>query len=201
MELATVFRSDAVTVAPLLLGALLSKSTDQGTVTVRITEVEAYLGVGEDPGSHGFRKMTPRNAVMFGPPARLYTYFTYGMHVCANVVCAPEGLSSGLLLRAGRVVEGADLARERRGQGVVDRDLARGPARLAKALGITLDDGGSALDAYPFDLRLPESPVAGYRTGPRTGISGPGGSEQFPWRFWIEGDPTVSPYRRHPKSH
>ncbi|WP_167047702.1 DNA-3-methyladenine glycosylase [Salinibacterium sp. ZJ454] len=182
----------ALEVAPHLLGATISK----GQVTVRLTEVEAYLGEGSDPGSHAFRGLSKRNAVMFGQPGHLYTYFTYGMHVCANVVCSPEGSASGILLRAGEVVQGLELARERRTTSRRDIDLARGPARLAVALGITLTDGGSDLAASDIRLDLPNEP-APFATGPRTGVSGAGGSQHFPWRFWIPGDPTVSPYKAH----
>jgi DNA-3-methyladenine glycosylase len=182
----------AVEVAPLLLGALLIS----GPVMVRITEVEAYLGVGEDPGSHSFRGKTPRNAVMFGEPGHLYTYFTYGMHVCANVVCSPEGTASGVLLRAGEVIEGRDVAAERRTTSKSDADLARGPARLAVALGITLADGGVDLAIGPPRLEL-AAEASVYATGPRTGVSGAGGGVEYPWRFWIPGDGTVSPYKLH----
>ena len=182
-------------VASLLLGAILSVDSPEGTVAIRITEIEAYHG-SEDPGSHAFRGRTARNAVMFGEPGHLYTYFTYGMHTCANVVCGPEGQASGLLLRAGEVVEGLALARSRRVTSRTDVDLARGPARLTVAAGITLADGGSDLAASRIRLELGGG-AAEVATGPRTGVSGPGGTTQFPWRFWIPGDRTVSPYKRH----
>lgn len=182
-------------VAPLLLGAILSVDSPEGAVSLRITEVEAYHG-SQDPGSHAFRGRTNRNAVMFGEPGHLYTYFTYGMHTCANVVCAPEGQASGLLLRAGEVVEGIDLARSRRSTSRRDADLARGPARLTVAAGITLADGGADLAASRIRLELGGG-AAEVATGPRTGVSGPGGSAEFPWRFWIPGDRTVSPYKAH----
>lgn len=200
-ELERVLARPAVEAAPLLLGAVLRRTDEHGTVAVRITEVEAYLGVGEDPGSHAFRRRSPRNATMFGPPGRLYAYFTYGMHVCANVVCSPEGVASAVLLRAGEVVEGADIARSRRPAARTDRDLARGPARLASALGIPLADDGSALDVSPYAFAIGEPldpSLVGM--GARTGVSGPGGGDAFPWRFWVRDDPSVSPYRRHPKA-
>ncbi|HEV7955811.1 MAG: DNA-3-methyladenine glycosylase [Microbacteriaceae bacterium] len=181
----------SVEVAPLLLGATIR----HGAVAVELTEVEAYLG-GDDPGSHAFRGRTARNAVMFGEPGRLYTYFSYGMHVCANVVCGPEGTASGVLLRAGRVIEGIDIARSRRNTSKSDRDLARGPARLAVALGITLEHGGT--DLAEGDIRLDlGADSTGHAVGPRTGVSGAGGTEAYPWRFWVPNDPTVSPYRAH----
>ncbi len=180
-----------------LLGARLSHTTADGTVTVRITEVETYLGE-HDPGSHAYRGRTPRTAVMFGPPGHLYTYFTYGMHVCCNVVIGPPGQAAAVLLRAGEVVDGPEIARGRRTTSRGDADLARGPARLTVALGLTLADGGADLVAGPASLLLPAVPVpdAAILSGPRTGVAGPGGdAAAFPWRFWITGDPTVSPYR------
>ena len=194
------FVPSAVEVAPRLLGALLSHETEEGVVTVRITEVEAYLGDGTDPGSHAFRGKTPRNAVMFGEPGHVYTYFTYGMHTCANLVCSPQGTASGCLLRAGAIVDGVELARRRRHTSRGDHDLARGPARLTVALGIHLSEGGSDVFAPPFAIEPSPEPVD-YLSGPRTGLSGPGGGADFPWRFWIPGDPTVSAYKRHPRSH
>lgn len=162
-------------------------------MTLRITEVEAYLGE-VDPGSHAFRGPGKRNAVMYGPARHLYTYFTYGMHVCANVVCSPPGIASAVLLRAGEIVDGIEVARMRRTTSRADSDLARGPARLCVALGITLADGGADLAGPRIRLELPADPSP-YETGPRTGVSGPGGTDEYPWRFWIPGDPTVSPYK------
>ncbi|MEC5183510.1 DNA-3-methyladenine glycosylase [Cryobacterium sp. MP_3.1] len=187
-----LFARGAVDVAPLLLGGLLR----HGDTVLRITEVEAYLA-GTDPGSHAFRRRTDRNTTMFGPPGHLYAYFSYGMHVCANIVCSPEGEASAVLLRAGEIVAGHEAARARRGPTVAVRDLARGPARLTQALGIGLHQDGADLGAEPFELTLAEAapPV---QTGPRTGVSGPGGGTEYAWRFWIPGDRTVSAYRRHP---
>ncbi len=181
--------------APLLLGSILTVDSPEGSVSVRITEVEAYHG-SEDPGSHAFRGKTNRNAVMFGEPGHLYTYFTYGMHTCANVVCGPEGQASGCLLRAGEVVDGIELARSRRVTSRADRDLARGPARLTVAAGIALADGGADLAASRIHLELGGG-VPEVATGPRTGVSGLGGAADFSWRFWIPGDRTVSPYKAH----
>ncbi|TQL48333.1 DNA-3-methyladenine glycosylase [Homoserinimonas aerilata] len=185
----------AVEVAPLLLGSLLSVDSPEGRVVLRISEVEAYHGA-QDPGSHAFRGRTARNAVMFGEAGHLYTYFTYGMHTCANVVCATEGTASGCLLRAGEIVEGVEVARSRRASSRVDADLARGPGRLCVALGITLADGGADLASSRVRLELARQPSP-YETSARTGVSGAGGTDDFPWRFLIPGDPTVSPYKRH----
>ena len=187
------FSRPATETAPLLLGARLTHETDAGAVVLRLTEVEAYLGDGADPGSHAFRGRTRRNGVMYGEPGYVYVYFTYGMHSCANIVCSPAGSATAVLLRAGEVVEGADLAHARRGA-VPPRDLARGPARLTVAAGIRLNENGADVLAPPFSLELDGQPPA-YLSGPRVGVSGDGGGEAYPWRFWIAGDPTVSVYR------
>src|SRR5699024_1598684 len=148
-----------------------------GGVTVRLTEVEAYAGA-VDPGSHAFRGRTPRTEVMFGPPGHLYVYFTYGMHWCANIVTGVEGAASAVLLRAGEVVAGHDVAAARR-SGTRERDWARGPARLAATLGLARDDNGVDVCGPAPEPRL-ERPGDGVhpaliRTGPRVGVSGPGG--------------------------
>ncbi|WP_375389918.1 DNA-3-methyladenine glycosylase [uncultured Amnibacterium sp.] len=191
-----LLEAPAHVVAPLLLGAVLTHVTPDGAVAVRLTEVEAYEGEGQDPGSHAHRGRTPRTAVMFGDPGHLYTYFTYGMHTCANITCLPSGRASAVLLRAGEVVAGEALAQRRRTTAKRAAELARGPARLVVALGIVLADGGSDVLTPPFGLRLaPVAPEA-VSAGPRVGVSGEGGDgDRFPWRFWITGDPTVSPYR------
>jgi DNA-3-methyladenine glycosylase len=176
-------------VAPLLLGAIIN---GRG-VSVRLTEVEAYLGE-LDPGSHSFHGQTKRNAVMFGEPGHLYTYFTYGMHVCANIVCSPAGIATAVLLRGGEVIDGVEIARERRSTSKTDADLARGPARLVVALGIVLADDGADLESGDITLELSDAPTS-YLQGPRTGVSGVGGTSDYPWRFWIPDDPTVSPYK------
>jgi DNA-3-methyladenine glycosylase len=196
-----ILSGDPRDVAPLLLGAVLSHRTPEGTVSVRLSEVEAYLGprgsAQPDPGSHTFGGPTARNAPMFGPAGHLYVYFTYGMHYCANIVCGPDGVASALLLRAGEVVAGQALARSRRPASKSLTDLASGPARLASAMGLTTADSGRDALAEPFDLELPVTPAApsGVASGLRVGVSGDGGSADYPWRFWLSGDPTVSRYK------
>ena len=180
--------------ARALLGARLTANG----VTIRLTEVEAYSGEGSDPASHAHRGRTRRNEVMFGPAGYAYVYFTYGMHWCLNVVVGPAGVASAVLLRAGAVVAGLDVARARRGPAVPDRDLARGPARLVAAVGVDRSAyGTSMLDGSgPILLEPPVTPVnAGLiRCGPRVGVAA---AHDVPWRFWLDGDPTVSMYRRH----
>jgi len=164
----------AIEVAPDLLGCVLEHETAEGLVAVTLTEVEAYAGEA-DPASHAYRGRTRRNAVMYGPPGYAYVYFTYGMHFCVNVVCSPPGTATAVLLRAGRVIAGEELARRRRtarGRAAEDgqdratpvtlaaRDLARGPARLCQALGIARDLDGADLCAPTSPLRL-RPPAAG----------------------------------------
>lgn len=182
--------------------ALLGSHLRHGSVLIRITEVEAYAGA-DDPGSHAFRGATPRSRIMFEEPGRAYVYFSYGMHHCLNVVTGPSGVAGAVLVRGGEVLAGMDLVRQRRDRGRrsphPQRDLARGPARLASALGVDLQHNGVDLCDPRGRLRLErrEGVVSGrISTGPRVGVSGPGGDGSvFPWRFWITDDPTVSPYR------
>ena len=185
-------------VAPELLGWRLSHTTEEGTVTVVLTEVEAYMGP-DDPASHAYRGPTPRNLVMFGRAGHLYTYLSYGMHWCCNVVTGTDGHASAVLLRAGRVVEGEGLARRRRGERTKDRSLARGPGCLGQALGLHREHNGAdlltgrALTLRPGD----EVDRARIASGHRVGVSV---AHDVPWRFWIEGDETVSAYKRSPRA-
>ena len=200
-QAASLLRRDSLEVAPALLGAVITVADSAGRVAIRLTEVEAYRGE-KDPGSHAFRGRTARNASMFEAGGRIYVYFTYGMHHCLNIVTGPAGLSRAVLLRGGEVVDGIELARARRPAARVDRDLARGPARLCAALGLDRSDDGTLLGGpgSRISLTLPEAQRAPdaerIRRGPRTGVAGLGGDgEAFPWRFWLDGEPTVSTYR------
>lgn len=203
------FAREALEVAPDLLGAVLVHRTAGGTVSLRITEVEAYDGAN-DPGSHAFRGRTARNATMFGQPGHLYVYRHLGLHYCVNIVCAPAGRAAAVLLRAGEVVAGSDVALARRRAAGVCRsahDLARGPARLTVALGISLADDGADLlapaDSGAFsllrsatdDVKTQTNPTR-ISSGPRVGVAGEGGrADLYPWRFWLTDHPTVSAYR------
>ncbi len=188
----------AAEVASSLLGWTLAHTTREGTVCVELTEVEAYMGQ-DDPASHAFRGPTERNRVMFGEAGHLYTYLSYGTHWCSNVVTGPEGQASAVLLRAGRVVQGVDLARRRRGERVKDVALARGPGCLGQALGLHREHNGVDV-VTDASLRLrpglpvpPERVAAGHRVGVRL-------AHDVPWRFWMSGDPTVSAYKRSPRA-
>lgn len=181
----------AVAAAPFLLGAILRR----GEVAVRLTEVEAYEGV-LDPASHAYRGPTNRNRVMFGPPGRLYTYQMHG-HTCANVVVSPPGRANAVLIRAGVVIDGIDLAQQRR-PGVSGSRLARGPGNLCRALGITMSDAAAELFESRSSVTLqPGEPADAISHGARVGVAR---AAQLPWRFWITGDPSVSAYRRSPRA-
>ena len=175
--------------APELLGALIV--TDAGTadeVRARIVEVEAYLGA-DDPASHAFRGPTPRASIMFGEPARLYVYLSYGMHHCANVVCAPPGHASAVLLRAAVVEHGEEVVQRRRGQAVPAPRLLSGPGNLCRGLAIAISDNGAdLLGAGRISLQGGGGAVP-LSTGPRVGISR---AVAVPLRFWWTGHPAVS---------
>jgi DNA-3-methyladenine glycosylase len=173
---------------------LLGRDLQHKGVVVRLTEVEAYAGP-DDPASHAYRGVTPRNAVMFGAPGHLYVYFSYGMHWCANVVCGPDGTANAVLLRAGRAVSGLSAARSRRVTARSDDELARGPARLTASLGIGREQDGLDLCRDGASIRLSAGEPVGdaeVAYGPRVGVSQ---AVDVPWRLWVDGDPTVSPYR------
>ena len=198
-----------VEVAPTLLGAHLVVEVGGERVVARLTEVEAYHGAGTgdvpDPGSHARSGRSPRNATMWGEPGHLYVYLSHGIHSCVNVVCAPAGVAGGVLLRAAEIVEGTEIATRRRfaarEPGPV-RDLARGPGRLGQSLGLrhAEHDGVDAVTGAEQSgavalLLLREQPVTSVATGPRVGVAGVAGTDAYPWRFWIPGDPTVSAFR------
>lgn len=188
---------DPVAAAHRLLGASL---TCRGVRAV-VVEVEAYGGVPDGPwpdaAAHSYRGRSGRNAVMFGPPGRLYTYRSHGIHVCANVSCGPDGTAAAVLLRAAAIEEGADVARARRGELVRATALARGPGNLCAALGIVMDDNGVDVfdPASPVVVELHEPLSA--QSGPRVGVSQ---AADRPWRLWLPGRPEVSAYRRSPRA-
>lgn len=205
--LTELFDAHAAELAPHLLGCELTVTTARGSVTVRLTEVEAYGDQGEDPGAHGFRGKTARNASLFGPPRHTYIYQSYGIHYCLNLTAYEAG-AGGVLLRAGEVISGRELAVERRGGRDTGAKLLSGPGRLGQGLGVTLPMDGSRLhiaeagcapgpDQEASFVLTPgaHSSVGVTRSGPRVGVSGVGGSRQFPWRFWIDADRSVSAYR------
>ena len=197
------YARDVHEVARGLLGALVTRRRAGGAGARRLPEGEAGGGA-RGGGSHAFRGRTERNRAMFGEPGRLYVYRHLGLHHCVNVVCGPVGRASAVLLRAGEVTDGVGLARSRRvaaGRCDSDRQIARGPARLAVALDLDLRHYGAELTDPDGELVLHRATDGPHRppiaTGPRVGVSGDGGDgELFPWRYWLAGDPTVSAYRR-----
>jgi len=174
-------------VAPELLNKVLVCGKRAG----RIVEVEAYGGA-DDPASHGYRGRTPRNATMFGSPGRLYVYFTYGMHWCANVVCGEEGQAAAVLVRALAPLRGLEEMRLVRIAARRDRDLCSGPGKLCQALGITGEHDGADLISRDEGVTVLDdgtSPPAPAGQGPRIGVSA---GMDSPWRWWVPGDPNVS---------
>ena len=188
---------DPVTAACQLLGAVITANG----VRARIVEVEAYGGPPDGPwpdaSAHSYRGKTLRNAVMFGPPGRLYTYRSHGIHVCANVSCAPEAVAAAVLLRAAVIESGQRDAQRRRGPAVPAPALARGPGNLCSALGITMDDNGIDLFGRESAVRLELQTPAESLRGPRVGVSQ---AADRTWRFWLPGSPEVSAYRRSPRA-
>ena len=190
------YARDSRELAPLLLNKVLVHGTGTNRVSARIVEVEAYAG-SEDPASHAFRGPTPRNQTMFGPPGRLYVYFTYGMHWCANVVCATDGAASAVLLRAGAPLDGLTTMRRRRGPDRTNRELCAGPARLTQAFGITGTDDNT--DLVRGSIRIlddgtppPARPGRSVRIGLREGRG-----DHDRWRWFVNRDPNVSRTRVH----
>lgn len=189
------YARDALEVAEDLIGCLFVVDGPGGRVGVRLVEVEAYRG-SLDPGSHGYRGMTPRTTVMFGPPGHLYVYFTYGMHWCANVVCGSSGEAAAVLLRAGEPVEGIEIMRERRPAIRDDRLLAAGPARLTQAMGIDRSHNGASLLRGGVVWCAEDEATDRYRRTEvartrRIGIA-VGKGDDLPWRFVVPGNPYAS---------
>ncbi len=188
---------DPVAAAHRLLGATL---IGRG-VTATIVEVEAYGGVPDGPwpdaAAHSYRGPTGRSAIMFGPPGRLYAYRSHGIHVCANVVCAADGVAAAVLLRAAAIETGLDVARPRRGASIRTIALARGPGNLCSALGITMADNGVDLFDADSPVRLMLNDAVDAVAGPRVGIRH---AADRPWRLWLQGRPEVSAYRRSPRA-
>lgn len=188
--------TDPVSAARVLVGATLSC---RGVVAT-IVEVEAYGGPDDGPwpdaASHSFRGRGGRNEVMFGPPGRMYTYRSHGIHVCANVVCGSDGVAAAVLLRAAVVTDGFGTAHANRGP-VATAALARGPGNLCSALGITMQDNGINLFDADSPVRLTLGASLPVISGPRVGVSK---AADRPWRFWLADHPEVSAYRRSPRA-
>jgi DNA-3-methyladenine glycosylase len=166
------FKGNSPDVARMLIGAVLLVDGVGG----KIVETEAYDR--EDPASHSFSGVTPRNQAMFGPPGRAYVYRSYGIHWCLNFVCREEGHGAGVLIRAIEPLYKIDVMRERRGLQDL-RLLCSGPGRVGQALGITHELNGSRLDRAPVKVIAAHEPVE-IVSGPRIGISK---AVEVEWRF------------------
>lgn len=174
------FERPATEVAPDLIGKVLWHESRGGLAALRIVETEAYGGEG-DPGSHGYRGMTPRNTVMFGEPGRAYIYFTYGMHHCLNFVTDRDGICSAVLIRAGEPLTGLELMASRRSRDVEEiTELASGPGKLTQALGLTRDENGSDLMAGPIGVGQSASGPVEIVTARRVGIRH---GAELEWRY------------------
>src|SRR5271166_6620374 len=192
------FNRDPITVGRELLGKLLIRREGQKLLAGRIVENEAYLGA-DDPAAHAYAGLTPRNAVLFGPPGRAYVYFIYGNHYCLNVSCLPEGLGEGVLLRAMEPVFGLQAMARARGLELPAsprtaqlRLLSSGPGRLAEALSITrARDNGKDLTSRHSDLWFADDGYRPERIGvtPRIGIRK---AVEQPLRFVVAGSSFVS---------
>ena len=168
-------------------------------------EVEAYggpeSGKWPDPAAHSYRGPTRRNSVMFGPSGHLYVYLSYGMHMCMNVTCGPDGEAAAVLLRAAEILDGHQDVRRRRGPHARENRIASGPGNLGQALGVALAHNGVNLldDVSPVTLHLGEESYSGAdpSQGPRVGVST---AADRPWRMWIGSSTAVSAYRRSPRA-
>lgn len=181
------FAAPAELVAQRLIGAMLTVDGVGG----RIVETEAYDP--EEPASHAFGGLTARNTVLFGPPAHVYVYRSYGIHWCLNFVCREEGHGAGVLIRAIEPLTGLDAMRQRRGIEPI-RQLCSGPGRVGQALGITLRHNGMSLREAPFHIEAPQEPVS-IVTGPRIGITR---AVALPWRFGLAASKFWSkPFPKH----
>jgi DNA-3-methyladenine glycosylase len=175
----------AAQVARELLGKILVFEGASG----RVVETEAYLGE-DDGAAHSARGITPRTKVIFGPPGHAYVYFVYGMYDCLNIVCEPEGIAGCVLIRALEPLTGVDQMRQRRAAARRDEDLANGPGKLTRALGIKITHSGVDVTKGPITIHTPErAENFEIAASPRIGITK---SADLPLRFFIRGNASVS---------
>jgi DNA-3-methyladenine glycosylase len=174
-------------VARGLLGKLLIRSHAEGDVVLRLTEVEAYLGV-EDPACHTFAgRRTPRTESMWGEAGHAYVYLVYGLHCCLNVVTVGPGRPEAVLIRGGVVEEGFDLVKRRRGPRVGERSLTDGPGKLCQALAIDRSDDGTDLCAVGASIRFRDDGFEVSKSDvsilPRVGVDYAGEAASWQLRF------------------
>ncbi|HEX4133519.1 MAG TPA: DNA-3-methyladenine glycosylase [Bryobacteraceae bacterium] len=168
---------------------LLGKVLVHGSTAGMIVETEAYLG-GADLASHSAAGITDRTRVIFGPGGHAYVYLCYGMYDCMNIVAERNGTAGCVLIRALEPVQGADVMRERRPGARADRDLASGPGKLTRALGITREHSGADITRGNLVV-LDPSDMPGFEIAvtPRIGITK---CADLPLRFHIKGNRFVS---------
>ena len=185
------YLQDTRVAAQKLLGQIVQRRLPSGeTLSGIIVETEAYLT--DDPACHAYRGQTPRNSAMFGPPGHAYVYFTYGLHMMLNLVCAPEGVAEAVLIRALEPVEGEDTMRENRGGIAETRQLTNGPGKLAQALALTrLSHNGLDVTDPRSELQILANiyPAFEMVTTTRIGITQ---GVDLPWRYYVQGNRYVS---------
>ena len=185
------YLQDTRVAAQKLLGQVVLRRLPSGeTLSGIIVETEAYLT--DDPACHAYRGQTPRNSAMFGPPGHAYVYFTYGLHMMLNLVCAPEGIAEAVLIRSLEPVEGEDTMRENRGGISETRQLTNGPGKLAQALALTrLSHNGLDVTDPQSELRILANTYPAFEmvTTTRIGITQ---GVDLPWRYYIQGNRYVS---------
>lgn len=182
---------DTRAVAQKLLGQIVQRRLPTGELLSGIiVETEAYLK--DDPACHAYRGRTPRNSTMFGPPGHAYVYFTYGLHMMLNLVCAPEGTAEAVLIRALEPVEGVEAMRQNR-RGILEtRQLTNGPGKLAQALALTrLTHDGVDLTEPSSELLILPNEYSPFEMVTKTRIGITQGVD-LPWRYYVAGNPFVS---------
>jgi DNA-3-methyladenine glycosylase len=183
------YQKPTLELANSLLGCLLIKETDEGTASGFIIETEAYIGP-EDRAAHSYgNRRTKRTEAMFGESGTIYTYVMH-THTLVNVVSAEKEKPEAILIRAVEPYEGIDLMKQRRGSDILT-NLTSGPGKLTRAMGITMNDYGNTFTQPPLYIAAGKKP-AEIIAGPRIGIANSGEAKDYPWRFWIPGNPFIS---------
>jgi DNA-3-methyladenine glycosylase len=192
------YLQDTVTAARALLGCVLWRRLDDGTLlSARIVETEAYLGAN-DLASHARRGLrSERNASMYLEGGHAYVYFTYGMHWCMNVVTQEHDLAEAVLLRGAEAVQGIEEMRARRPKAKKEWELMNGPGKICMALEIDRRLDGESLRGERLWITERDRAVAddAIAVSPRIGIDNSGDAAAWPLRFFLRGNRNVSAYR------
>lgn len=193
------YNRDSLLVAKELLGKVLVHEINGQTLSVKIVETEAYMGI-TDKAAHSYGgKRTPRVEVMYGGPGFSYVFMIYGMYYCFNIVTREEGTPQAVLIRAGEPIEGLDLLAQNRFKKSYKeltkkqiRELTNGPGKLCKALSIDKSDNGKSLCSEKLYVAEGEEEIVSIITAKRIGIDYAEEAKDFPWRFYIEDNDYVS---------